>query len=182
MNDDSVFISFLKKAIRGYRLIESSLAEAYKDSLIYRLIRAFYEGARINLKYSFLGRITQISAESCINNSKFIRWLLNAYNTRKESIINYAGASKFANSAKEFKNDFFSLPVKTAGILLIAAVLSNIFFSLLFKKEIGVSGWVIRGLLLLLALSALFCSATWQEIKDTSFILKFINTRCKIQN
>ncbi len=185
MNDNSIFISFLKKVMYQYRVIGSLLVATYKNSRVHRLIKAFREGAGINFRYSFLGRVMEIGEQGYLtvfNNSRFVKGLLNVYKMRKGRIINYAGVSEFTNSAKEFKNDFFSIPVKIGSIIVLTTILSNIFFSILLNKGIGLFGWVIRGLFLLVALSGLFCSAKWQDMKDASFVVKFINTHCKIQN
>lgn len=168
-----------------YRAIRFLLSATYENSRLYRLARTLWVGTRINFGASFLGRITEIKEQeyvTVLNNSKFIKRLLNVYNAGKDRIINYSKRSELRDLGKEFKDNFVAMPVKMGSIILIATILSNIFFSMLLNKEIGLLGWIIRGFFLSVGLSGLFCNSKWKDMKETSLVIKLINTHCKIQN
>jgi len=109
-----------------------------------------------------------------LDNSRFIGYLLGIYRTWKYQILNYSSVSRVMNSAKKVKNGLCILPIKTSSIILVTMILTNIFFSVLFNKEIRLLGWLTRAAFLFLGLGGLFCNVSWNEIKKTSFLLRAI--------
>ena len=49
--------------------------------------------------------------------------------------------------------------------------------SLLLHKEIEVLGWSMRVLLLFVAFWVMFCNVGWEELKRTSWFIKYVETR-----
>lgn len=77
----------------------------------------------------------------------------------------------------EIKRELYGLPVKTGGIVLFTAVLSNMLLSLLLHKEIEVLGWSMRVLLLFVAFWVIFCKVGWEELKRTSLLIRHVEKR-----
>jgi hypothetical protein len=162
---------------KDYCFITDWLKKRYKDSQTYRLIKVFWEGTKINFRYRFLGKISEINKENnsvILNNSRFIRWVLNLSNIWKYRILNYAKTSIILESVKEIKKEVYFSPVKISSIIIVTAILTNISFSILFNKEIGLLSWVIRTLLFFAGLAGLSSNATWEDVKKTNFILKYL--------
>lgn len=154
--------------------------EAYKDSWIKKTREKLISQAKTCFRYSFLGKITEIGEEDnteIIHNSKVAKWMIDSYNILKNIIANYSPSSIIMNSTLEVKKELHSSPVKAGGMILFTAILSNILLSLLLHKEIGLLGWIIRTVLLLAAFWGIFCGVGWEELKKTSWFIRYIEAR-----
>lgn len=116
------------------------------------------------------------------NNSKFIKLLFNVYKTQKYNITNYSKTSTFVKLAEKLKKDLYLIPVRTIGIILITAILTNSLCSIVFNIEIKLLGWVMRVLFLFIGLISLFCDANWEDLKKTSSVIRYFNNFCKTRN
>ena len=45
------------------------------------------------------------------------------------------------------------------------------------RKEIGVWGWSMRGVLLFVGFGGMFCKAEWDELKKTSCFMRYLEKR-----
>jgi len=172
---NSFFISLLRKTAEVISSIEQWLDKVYYDSQTYKIIARFWNGARINFKYSFLGKISEIFGERNIiilDNSMLAKWLLNLYNMWKLKIAGYTKTSRAMSQLVSVKRDIYFSPVKTGSIVVVAAILINIIFSVLLSEKIILIGWIIRLIFLFIGLRGLSCNANWEEVKKTSFVLK----------
>lgn len=150
----------------------------YQESQAHRLIKEFCVGTKINFKYSFLGKITEIKEEenfAMVKSSLVIQWLIDLYKKWKLKIISYLNISTIYSFEEELKKEFNFFLIRTTSIVVVVAILTNTIFSLLLKKEIGLFGWIMRGLVLFVGLSGLSSQASWEDIKKTSFFLKRIS-------
>lgn len=71
----------------------------------------------------------------------------------------------------EAKSKFRSLSLRTASIIAVIAITTNILSSILLNKNIGLSNLLVHLALLLVGIGGISSSATWQEVKKTSFLL-----------
>ena len=60
---------------------------------------------------------------------------------------------------------------------MFTAVLTNMVLSLFLHKDVGSLGWVIRALLLFVAFWGMFCKVGWEELKGTSWLIKYVEKR-----
>lgn len=183
---NSKLIFLLGKIRKSYVDLDTRIGTLYKDSRVYSLLDRLRRKAISSYKYSFFGRIAELGNKFNIililENSIFFKWLLNYSKKWRKRIQKYLEESIIRKHIKKLKKELSSAPLKASGIILVTAVLTNIFFSLLLKKEIGLSGWVVRYLFLVIGILGLIKnSALWEGIKKTSFILKFMNNCCKIK-
>lgn len=154
------------------------LDRIYINSQIVRLIETFWEGAKINFKYSFLRKITEIKEENNLvifDNSRFVRWSLDIYKKWKYRLVNYPRISTTMDSIQEIKKGLYFFPIKTGSIIVVTVISVNILLSILLHKEIRLLGWIMRGLVLFIGLNGLSSQANWEDIKKTGFFLKRIN-------
>ena len=175
-------LALVKLAGISYR-VKLYLVRVYNDSHTNKLMNVFWEGAKINFRYSFIVKITEIGLQDytfILKNSKFVNWLLTLYKTRKLSIINYIRTSDIVNLAITIRKELNIFPVKTGSIIIITALLTNIFFSILLEKKIEMLHWFEQLLILFSGLGIIFCSSRWEETKETSVVINFINRYCKI--
>jgi hypothetical protein len=129
------------------------------------------------LRHSFLGKITEINISNnlaVLDNSRILRWLIVSSRKFRKRIKGVPDKGSAIGLFKGLKKSFFSSPINIISLTGIAAVLTNIGFSLIFRKEISLFGWAIRISFFLLGLSGLFCQADWKDIRDTSITLKLI--------
>lgn len=182
----SIFASLLKKIGKGCRILRHQVNTIYKDSQTYKLFKGIWERIKIAFKYSFLGKFSEIKKEDnttfVLENSKFVKYLLTFYKRGKYRMLNYLEESTVIKSIKKLRNGLYSMSLKTGSIIIITIILSNIFFSMLIKKEIRLIGGVVRLLFLSIGFIGLFSDINWREIKKNSFIIRYINNSYKIKN
>ena len=162
--------------------VEERLGQIYKNSALYAKTKMFFSGITVILRYSFLGRITEDRGEDnlkeTLESSRFINCLFKISNDWKKRVTDYLKTSLTVRHAIELKNEVYILPVKTGSIIIVTAVLSNLFLHALFKnfiqREIGLLGWVINGLLFFTGLAGLYCKVSLEGLKKSSLFLKWI--------
>jgi len=115
-----------------------------------------------------------------LDNSKSVKWLLSLYKKLKKKTNDYTQTSRIISFIQQLKKEFYPLPLKTFGIIAVVGTSTNIFFSILNKKELGFLSWVIQGFIIFIGLDGFFSNATWQDIKKTSYFLRCINNSCKL--
>lgn len=175
---NSYFSQILMKFEGIFNRVNLWIVRMHKDSYTNKLIKEFCEGAKINFRYSFIVKITEMSLLHNIyilKTSKFVNWLLNLCKTCKLSMINYIRTSDIVNSVIIIRKELNISPIKTGSIIIITALLTNIFFSILLEKRIMILGWFVQFLLLIIGLGIIFCSSKWEEIKVTSAVINYIN-------
>jgi hypothetical protein len=176
--DTSIVVSFLKHLCRCYFPVEQRIEDMYRNSRTHKLISVFREKIKVCFRFSFLGRITDIKAQRhtiVLDNSRTFHCLIYFYKKLKNKIIFYLNTSKAAGLTKEAKEEFYILPVKTIGIIAVAAIIVNITISVILQRNISLWGWFLRALFLFTGISGLFCNAKWPVVKEGSIFLKRIN-------
>ena len=179
--ETSIFISLLRKFGKVYCSVERLLLEASKNSRTCCLTQELWDKIKVCFKYSSLEKIAEIEIKDIIvlNESKVVKWLINLYKKWSYKIIFYLKISRINYSVEQLKKKLHFLPVKTASIIIVTAILTNVIFSLLLRREISLLDWIIRGLLMFIGLAGLFCNSDYESIKETSWFMKYINTYCK---
>lgn len=150
----------------------------YNDSYTNKLMKAFWESTKINFRYSFIVRISDIDFQDYIfilKNSKFANWLLALFKTCKLSMINYMRTSDIVNSTIIIRKDLSIFPIKTGSIIITTALFTSMFFSILLEKKIVMLQWFVQLLILFISLGVIFCSSKWEEMKETSAVISYIN-------
>lgn len=175
----------LAKAIyKKHLFYKSRLAQIYKNSMTYKKAKSVFKATSVAFQYSFLGGIAEIGEgdklSQILENSRFVRWLLGRCGDWRKRIAAYSKKSFTAHCAAGLGNMAYALPVKAASIIVVTAISSNIVFYALLKNvihiEIGLLGWIMRGMLLFVGLAGLFCEADLANLKSTSLFLHCINS------
>jgi hypothetical protein len=179
----SIFLSMLQKIQTQEHFITSRIYKIFTESQTYRLMVKFQEGTRVNFKYSFLGKMTEIDEGQNINileSSNTMKLLMGLSDKYKYKILNYFKASAISNSIDKLNKGFYLFPIKTASMIIIIAIITNIIISFFLKREIGLFGWFMRGIFLFMAINGLYSYTSWEELNKTSYFLKRLNNLCKI--
>lgn len=172
--NNSCFILLLRSMSIKYRALEETLYGLCKDSRTHRLITELIYNFRNYLKFSFIGKISEIKKRE---DTKFLeisitlKWLNNFYKKSKTDFNIFLNNSKIHNSAIQLKEQFYSSPLKIISIIVIIAVVTNIILSILFKIRISLFGWVMRSLLLFGGFTGLNSGMDWVTVKSNSIIL-----------
>lgn len=174
ISNTSIILSLFRNFYRWYSFREQKLVSVYHDSKTCRLTRGFYGGVKVCFRYSFLGRITETEQTSSgvLDKSRTVQNLINLYLRWKDKIIRSLKASSTIKLAKGTKKELYFSPMKIISIIIITAITINIFLSIVLQKQIGLWGWLMRGLFLLAAVLSLFCTKDWSTVKKSSIILK----------
>ena len=91
--------------------------------------------------------------------SKFFGFLLGLYRKSKTRIINFAKFARVPKLVEKISEDFYSMPLKTTGIVIATAIFTNTLLSVLLKRHIGLSGWIMRIMLLFASFVTIFYNA-----------------------
>lgn len=176
--ETSCMVTVLGVVYERYCQLERWLGVTYKNSEMYRVTKSFYDKVIVAFRYSFLGGITEVGDSNgnstIIDNSKVVGSVMNFYNKWKVRLSDYSGTSSVVSSAMKFKRDLHSLPLRTGGMVVFVAVLTNILLFLFLRKEIGIFGWSMRGVFLFVAFWGMFCEVGWEELKKTSRLVKWV--------
>ena len=174
ISETSIVVSLFKYFYKCYSRIEQRVNYIYSNSQIAGFLSIFWEKTKLCFRYSFLGRITQIKEANpaLLDNSRAARYLINFYKRWMNRIIRHSKTSSTVSLAKDTKEELYFLPVRMIGIIVVVAIVVNVFLSLVLQKEIGLWGWLMRGLFLFAGVSGLFCQADWPAIKKSSIFLR----------
>lgn len=173
--ESSIFLRCLKKVGQVYLAIEEKLSSVYLGSLTHQLIVKTAESIKIGFEYSIFGRLTEIDediSKNFLETSKATKIALNRMKNLKDKLIAFSDTSSSVTSTRSIKCDFFSKPLKVGGIIVITTIMTNLFLSIILQKQITLWGWVMRGILLFIGISGLFCNAGWPTIRNYSLILR----------
>ena len=179
ISEASVAVSLFKYFYKCYGRIEQRTGNIYHNSQIAGFLNVFWEKTKICFRYSFLGRITEVRqiSPAVLDNSLVVQYLTNFYKRFKDKITNYLKTSLTVGLVKDTKEELYFLPVRMIGIIVVIAIVVNIFLSLILQKQIALWGWLMRGLFLFVAVSGLFCMADWLAIEKSSIFLRKIRRK-----
>ena len=183
--ETSIFIKFLKILHRCHSYSmqwwDNLWQNSYSRHLIYRLIRRFWYKIKLCFKYSFLGKISETKDNgnmAILEKSKVLRFFVDLYKKWKHQIISSFRISKTDILMREFKHEFALLPIKTVGLVIVIAILTNIIISIFIKQKITLLGYFILALLLFAGFAGINSKAGWPVVKNSSTILKLFSRRC----
>ena len=71
------------------------------------------------------------------------------------------------DTEKDLSRDF----IRMVGVIILTAVVTNIFISISFMKEMTQFGWMVRGVCAFAGLILLSCASLWKNARGTSFIV-----------
>ena len=171
----SITILLCKRLYKWYKYIAQGRINIYYNSHSYRLLKGFWEKIKICFRYSFLGKITAIEQEKAfvsLTHSRTVQYLINFYQRWIDKIINYSRASLTTESAKYTKEEFRLSPMKITSTIVVTAIIVNVALSIVLQKQIGLWGWLLRGLFLFVGVGGISCGADWPTVKRNSAILK----------
>ena len=171
--DTSLTVLVWRRFYKWYDL-EQRIAFVCRDSRTFGLTKALWEGLKTCVRYSFLGRISEIKEPNpaLLNNSRAVRYLIDFYNRWKGKITYYSKNSSTIDMAKDTKRELYLSTARTIGIIIVTAILVNVGLSIILHKEIGLWGWLMRGLFLFAGVAGLFCQADWRTVKESSRLLR----------
>ena len=158
------------------------MGKIYENSRTHRITERLLANIKVYFRHSFLGVVTEINEDNdfqILYESKFIHWLLGLYNKWKKNFVYYLTNSETANLIEKSKSEFRNAPLKTASVIAIVAIVTNIVLSISLNKDVGLLGWLVRLALLFVGLGGIFCDAKLDEVEKTSFILKKLNVKGK---
>ena len=172
--DKSAVLSFFRHLYKLISYLNRDLKRVYHNSQTYKVITRFGEKTNLAFKYSFFGRISESKQKNSVffNQSRTIQFFINSYKKWKDKIIHSFKASSTIDMVKNTSEQLNFSPTKILGLIGVAAISVNVFLSLVLQKQIGLWGWIIRGLFLFVSVSGLICMADWQTIKKSSIFLK----------
>ena len=181
ISETSIVVSLFKYFYKCYSRIEQRVNYIYSNSQTARILNIFWKKIKLYFRYSFLGKITEIESviPKALDNSWSVQYLTNFYKRWKDKITNYLKTSLTVGLVKDTKEELYFLPVRMIGIIVVVAIVVNVFLSLILQKQIGLWGWLLRGLFLFVAVSGLFCAATWSAVEKSSIFLRKIRRNGK---
>lgn len=178
--ESSIFLRCLKKVGQVYLAIEEKLSSVYLGSLTHQLIVKTAESIKIGFEYSIFGRLTEIyddTSRDFFQTSKTTKILLNWISKLRDATTRLSTTSSLVTSIGGLKCDFLSRPLKVGGAVVIISIMTNLVLSIILQRQITLWGWLIRGLLLFIGISRIFCNVDWPTVIDSSIIFRRISKR-----
>ena len=171
----------IKESLKKYRFFEDIVEKVYKDSVICNKAKAFRKSMVLYLNQSFFGKITGERSEVplYIGNSKAVDLISYFIELTKKKIIICLDNSEQVAFINRTKTDFQTSSLRTIGIIVFVAILTNITLAILLRKSIDLLEWVIRAGFLFVGFGALYCRASWDEVKKTSLVVTLFKKACK---
>jgi hypothetical protein len=172
---NSIFLKCLKKLGQVYLVIEEKVSSVYLSSLTHRLIAKTAESIKNGFRFSVFGRLTEINEDASRNflqASKTTKIALDGMRNLNDRLIVFSTPSSLVTSIKSLKCDFFSKPLKVGGTIVITTITANLVLSIVLQRQITLWGGVMRGLLLFVGISGLFCNTDWSTLKTSSVLFK----------
>ena len=106
-----------------------------------------------------------------LDNSIMARHLKDFWGRRRDRLFGYSRGNLAVALIKNAWEELYFLPVRTVAIALVSGIIVNVALSIASGKQIGLWGWLIRGLFLLAGISGISCRADWATIKSNSTLL-----------
>jgi len=97
----------------------------------------------------------------------------------KKRGVKYSAGSRLFRLSRMFTKRLYLLPVKYASAVLLPLVILNVLFSSVSDLEFQPKALIIKLLIIALLTAGLTSSASWNSIRDSSYILKCIKNACK---
>lgn len=177
---DSKIVQAARNIAWAYNNLERGLDKIYQNSRVYKTLDLFWRGTKINFRYSFLGRITEINDQpnpAILENSLTVKKVIRFFYSWQDRITNCAKTSALVGNAQGLKKELYSLPVQTGSFIVLSAIITNIILSLVLHKEINTLSWIIRISLLIVSWGGLSSPVQWEELKKTSLVVDYLNRR-----
>lgn len=169
----SVTIAVLDKMDAKINAARFWIPVIYKDSAAYKAWNKMCAGLKIGLKNSSLNRLAQARLDdNFIRGSKLVNIFINFYKTCGFPLVIYAKQSRSLSLLREEGSFFARAPLKAAGFIFSAAILTDIFLALSFSQRISLFGWMLRACFLIISIGAVFSTATFGTMKKSSRFLK----------
>lgn len=161
---------------RGYGCLRHRLSYIYCNSQTYKVLNKFWEKIKVCFRYSFLGRVIEIKQRTLVilDNSRAVQYLINLYKRWKDRVVCYLKTSLTISLAENTKEELNFSPVKIVSIILVTAVIVNLFLSVFLHKQISSGAWLMRGLFLFVGVAGLFCLTDWPTVRKSSVFFKKI--------
>ena len=114
-----------------------------------------------------------------LDNSRIISWITACIRFLKKRRIEYSAGSRIFRLIKVFTKQLYLLPVKSASTILLPLVILNLLFSSLLDLKFQPIALIMKFLIITLLTAGLYSSASWNSIRGSSYILKYIKNACK---
>lgn len=105
----------------------------------------------------------------------FCRRIENFYYFFRPRLYSLCTYSQTFKTFQSMKKAFYLFPVKMLGVIVSVSVLTNI-VNTFFKHGSGSTFWLLKIFILFLGLNGLFCNLSWDDLKKTSLVYKFLQT------
>lgn len=184
ISDASITLHLFRHIYSQYRNTELKLSGIYHSSHACRLATRFCSILKICLRYSFLGRITETKQKTStiLDTSRTAQFLIKCYKNGKDKLIHSFKASSVVEIAKNRTEQNNFSPLKLISITVAVAVVVNVILIIVLQKHISLWGWMMRGLLIFVSISALFCQADWPIVKKSSTFFKLLRIDYKLKH
>ena len=114
-----------------------------------------------------------------LEDSLLYKLFLKSYEGFKKQIGSCLNTSFVVKYLIKMGNGLYYLSVRSISIIILILAISNILLYHMLKcfegVEIGLLGWIIRGILLFVGFAGIFCKAQLKDLRETSLFVSWIN-------
>src|SRR3989338_5719106 len=118
LTQGSQTIRAVKSIAKVYNDLERGFNQIYQNSQIHKILKRGWQGTKTNLRYSFLGRITEINDQpnpAILENSAVVKKTFGLFYSWQDKITNCAKTSALVDNAQGLKKELYFLPVQTGS-------------------------------------------------------------------
>lgn len=172
--NSSVVVSLFRFSFRMLRDVLLMIKDVYLSSRIYLILCRICDTLVIYFRHSFLEGSSRIGQfNSSIWEDSFIVQHFIRLKERINRKINVYKSTSFTQVITRSAKRIFNIsPLRIFGIIVLSAVITNIFLVIFLEREIMFFGLVIRGIFLLMGVLFIFCRTDLRVFKKNSIILR----------
>ncbi len=109
-----------------------------------------------------------------LRNSRFGQWISDSFSRSQKRTADCLSMSPTANYAGRIKREFQSSLIKISGIILLSAAIVTLVLSFIFHYKFGITGLIVRLMLLIVGFCGLYFDIRWAAIKKGSALSKIL--------
>lgn len=173
---NSFVISYPINFLKWLVFINKRVNCIYLNSKVHMILFKSKEKIKIYEMDCFMVKITEFQEIdiSIFKSSNVLRFLINFFTELKSKIVRSFSSSLTGVLLKFTLLQLNSFFFKIICLFFVIVIMSNIVEYGFFRRQIdiGVWGWLMRGLFLFISVSGIFSKTNWLEIKPNSIFFK----------
>jgi hypothetical protein len=176
--EGSLFLKVADKIWRRYLMVVSFIEHTYRNSVLYKAIKALSGILKACIGSSRIIGMFKIRKNIlAINDSLLISYFLRIYGLVIKRVGGYTEKSRIITIVRTAQKDIYYGPLRSLGLMILAATLTNTIVSLLLGRWSGPMAWFMRTNLVIIGTIWVSCKVDLEELKKTSVVFRLVKEK-----